>query len=486
MEEGKFIIATTRYESEGWNSIQMRNGYYLSYRQLRIVSDPDQRVFLLGRSWQVCPDRPSPQQFVRNGHLTLDSILQAEYSWAGRYALVIDGRLYLDYGGQMGVFYMDGACSNSLSVLRRFAERDFINPKLNHDLSPDFVLGMRTMYQGISRLLPSQWLYYTTGSAHERKVFAYSENIKYTVDELFNRFEKLFVNSLQNMGEEFKDSNIFVALSGGYDSRTTLAALQKSGVPFSAFTLEHPNISQGDIALPPMVCERLGVSYHFIPREKNAYQSAAKQLYQQATEHMVVDEDVNFYAYGQYGRLVKQKPVVILRNGLWATIREPYFSKGPVDRARFRSIFPGLALDANMDASFREYMDYVEASTLNADIALQDRIYLDIRVGCWRADIEGGFDAMEGIESVDPVNSRALLHLLKMLDHEQKVEKKHEVRLTNDMAPQIADIPYEKQYLAKNSWRARWHAKVRAIRCRVTIVRQWGIAGLLKFQKQSY
>lgn len=484
MYEGKFIIERQKRMKEGWESIRMKNGYYLNYNKLQVVANGEKDQFLLGHAWQVCADKPAPAQIIRDGISSEQELLREEYSWAGRYVIVFRDQIWLDYGGQMGVFYSGEACSNSLRLLRVTLDRDFIDPKLNHNLSPDFVLGMRTMYRGISRLLPSQYLNYVNDEVHERPIFPVKQRPTYSTEKIFNEFEHLYSYSLQNMKQEFKNSDIFVALSGGYDSRTTLAMLYKAGVSFSAFTLEHPNISRGDIVLPAKVSQRLGIPYRFVARRKKNYDPEAKRRYLHATEHMVVDEDVDFYAYGQYQAIIGKRPAVILRNGLWATIREPYFENGPVDRSRFEKNFPGLLLDDNMKASFHEYMDYLEHGKLNQDIPMQDRVYLELRVGCWRADIEGGFDGMQDIESIDPVNSRILLHLLKQLDHVQKRDKKHEVRITNDAAPSIADIIYEKQYTSSDKqFRRSAHDVMRALRCRMTIVRQYGLAGLMKFQR---
>ena len=483
--KNKFIICKKMLKNEFKNVISLVDGYFLNYNDMKVEVNADRTVVLLGHAWQATSGAVSPSEYVRSAEANdVASILREEMGWVGRYTLIVGSSVYLDYGGQMGAFISDHAVSNSLRVLRQYNSLDFVNPKLTHDLSPDFMLGAYTMYPEIQRLLPGQRFDYRENRVYERSIFPENPFEDMNTDEIYETFESLFISSLRNMVKEFPDSDIALALSGGYDSRTAFALLCASGVNFRAFTLEHPKITRGDIDLPKRLSSRMGIHHDYIPRRKSDHDSHREKQFDEENEYLVVDEDRGFYAYGQYQQVKKDKPILILRSGLWATIREPYFNDSiPVNRERFRKLYPALALDERRMASFDSYMDYMEHGELNRDVDPQDRMYLEIRVGCWRADIENSFDMMDGIESVDPVNSRMLMVLLRMLDHEEKEGKKHEIRITREVCPEISDIPYEHDYqknaLVSRVGRAiRWRA-----RAFMFVLRQYGVQGLNRYRQ---
>ena len=91
---------------------------------------------------------------------------------------------------------------------------------------------------------------------------------------------------------------------------------------------------------------------------------------------------------------------------------------------------------------------------------------------------------MVGIVSADPVNSRLLMVLLRMLDHEEKKGKKHEIRLTREVCPEISDIPYDHNY-SKNSLVIRIGRAIRRrVRAFVLILRQYGVRGLNYYRRE--
>lgn len=346
----------------------------------------DRTILLLGHAWSVIADAVSPSDYIKKADVNdVAGILREEMEWSGRYTLIVGSLIYLDYGGQMGVFYSAHAVSNSLRVLRECKVLDFVNPKLTRDLSPDFLLGTYTMYSEIQRLLPGQYFDYQENQIYERTIFPENPFEGMVTDEIYETFETLFISSLRNMEKEFPGSDIALALSGGYDSRTAFAFLCAAGVNFRAFTLGHPKMTRGDIDLPKEVTPRMDVHHDYIPQRKEDYDSSREEQFDEENEYLVVDEDRGFYAYGQYQRVKKDKPILVLRSGLWATIREPYFDDDlPVNRERFRGLYPALVLNERQMASFDSYMDYMENGKLNREVDPQDCIYLEIRVGCWR------------------------------------------------------------------------------------------------------
>ncbi|MEI3413206.1 MAG: hypothetical protein V8Q57_08505 [Blautia sp.] len=78
-----------------------------------------------------------------------------------------------------------------------------------------------------------------------------------------------------------------------------LALLEYSGISYSAFTMEHDNISQLDIEAPPALAKLVGKEYQYIRRGQKP-SSRRLKAYDLHCGGMASDEDRNFYACDQY------------------------------------------------------------------------------------------------------------------------------------------------------------------------------------------
>lgn len=444
-----FLTKQDIHVYDDWKRIKLQNGFTLyCHGDLNIVYQ-SQRIFLLGYCWQVDPCKPSPtEQLTALEQLQTvgnEEIYSIEQSWCGRYLLIIDDWIYLDALGSLGLFYSQSTLSSSLNVLCSVEQREMVKPEIKHGQSPDFFPGMRTSYADVYRLLPSQIYNFVEQRWIFRPLLPNADQKFENEADCIATFSESFANGLKQMAKTLADRKICLALTGGYDSRVTMAALEHAGIDYQAFTLWHNNLKSPDAVLPRILAKQRRKNYRFIDRNKNQYSPTRYNDYLTHTAGMAVDEDWNFYAYGQYLALTQEsKPIIVLRSGGWEIVREYYrWSKGDINR-----IYPGIQTNQKFRESVDEWNQAIGQDQLNKNLTYITRAYWDLRCGCWLSSVEQSFDLMDGIVSIQPFNCRLFIATLFAVGEQNRKSQKVQRDIVEYLCPTLAKVPYENQPLS--------------------------------------
>ena len=441
---GQFALLRRALPLPGFRQLRLEGGWILNWHErLPMLAFPEKQIYLLGDVWQVRPDRGTPAEEIRKLDASPDyeRVLRMEESWCGRYVLLCRGRVFSDATGLLPVFYGAAGVSSDCLLL---AEEMGLGIRI-HDCRQvvNWMPGPRTHYAEISRLLPSQSYDLYSGACVSVPLFARDVPEYGDEDALVEGFSALFCTGLQNLHTAFPRHKLLLALTGGYDSRTLFALAIRAGIPFDAFTLEHEHMPVGDMELPKLLCDRAGVRLITAARERDAYSPARERAYTEHTAGLVRDEDRLFYAYGQYQKLLEPYgDAVLLRSSIWETAVE-FFPRmfdrdGPTE-----AFYTGMELTAPCPErkAVDRYFAWCAAHP-QAGIELCDRFYWEQRAGCWLSSIEQGFDLFEHARTVQPLNSRLLLTLLFQFPREERLAKRHQVRIIEAACPAVAGIPF--------------------------------------------
>jgi asparagine synthase (glutamine-hydrolysing) len=109
-----------------------------------------------------------------------------------------------------------------------------------------FALGERTLIEGIKRLLPATLLVYRRSNHKLSKeqvlplTFEPEEEDRKSPPENIEDLRRSFLDGLQNRVEKLGSKKAIISLSGGLDSRATLAGLSACGVKPRAITYDTP------------------------------------------------------------------------------------------------------------------------------------------------------------------------------------------------------------------------------------------------------
>ena len=267
-------------------------------------------------------------------------------------------------------------------------------------------------------------------------------------EERMRVFVDEFVQGLKNLDAYYKGKTKLVVCTGGRDSRTVLALSEYAGLHYDTCTLEHERISEGDVEIPARLSEALHRKRYYIRQEKERYQVSRLKEFDRHTCNYIKDADRMFYAYGQYEELRRQVggDIVLLRGSVWGIAIDYYRTDSPeYTLDNVIRLFPLIGYNRGYMDSVREWWNYTVRDHDNQKIKMSDRVFWELREGCWCASIEQCFDIYEGITSVQPVNCRRLIALLLGFDIADRGKKKHEENITRFACPAFAGIPYDYQ-----------------------------------------
>lgn len=217
-----------------------------------------------------------------------------------------------------------------------------------------------------------------------------------------------------------------------------------SGIEFSAYTLEHDDMTVGDTEIPAQLSGIVSCGYYFGARDKKLYNAGLEKEYKLFTSGFADDTDKTYYAHQQYQRLAGETggKVVLLRGSVWGNVIECY-CKFIGDTFNAEEIFGNFALDKKNLAkkSLCEYFDWCDAHPQEG-LSDCNRYFWEQREGSWLSSIEQGFDLLEDVVSLQPLNSRIFMSLLMQFPREERIIKEHERKITDFACPKLRDISY--------------------------------------------
>ena len=438
----QFVLARQAVQADGWQSEQLSNGYVLSWhKELKVSINKEKNVCLLGHAWSVTSD-----DRVVIEDMGRDSLLEAEKGWSGRYLLIIGDEIYLDTSGLLGVFYDEEAVTSSMNVMFQLKGREVKYPAIKHEIAPDFVPGYYTECEGVRRLVPSQVLNYVTGQVKRRALLPDRDFPNLTKEERTAKLSQCLITCMRNMQREFEGHKLCLALTGGRDSRTTLAGLLRSGVDFSTFTFYVRGIGEGDRVVPRMLAERLGLEYKYY--EKCPYSKEHERAYVAFDAGMAVGGDLQHYSYRHFDQLAEgRKPIVVIKSSVYGNVilfwRHLVPFGTPFTAEALRRVFPNLACNAHHYASLKRWFDDALQDEQNIWMDIANLYHYEQRSGCWLSSIMQSLDILDGIEVVQPANCRTIISLLMGYDADERYKKEHEEYVVATMCPEIKDVPYD-------------------------------------------
>ena len=255
IDRRQFIIAKTAYKKDRFKSVQLRNGFILSYD---IDLDVQQGKFgiLLGNAFSCTQER-----------IDLDNpeVEKTRFTWAGRWILITEHYLYIDACGSLGcyVYNKDGEVilSSSLHLMKNFTKTSWIaNYQIQYDDGlpyMDYYPIPFTPFKDIIKILPSQYYNFINNKAEYYHIDeSYEKFREYDVEELYSRLTYYLNNIFITIKHRY-DKNIWIPLTAGVDSRTNVALAVHNKMTFGAFTIKRENTKKWDILIPKLICGKI-------------------------------------------------------------------------------------------------------------------------------------------------------------------------------------------------------------------------------------
>ena len=171
-------------------------------------------------------------------------------------------------------------------------------------LTIGFVTGDESIFEGIKRITAGEYLSCSFDNVEKRKYWKpqYS-NLIHDTEEMVHAFEKCTCRAI-----DFRPNSV-VALSGGWDSRATVAALKKSNANFTIMTFGE--FESTDVNIARSIAQKLNLNHEIISPEQDffdGFNTLAQKTISLGSGHTTVDIAFQLYAFE---RLAKKYSMVL-------------------------------------------------------------------------------------------------------------------------------------------------------------------------------
>ena len=447
----QFVLADPHYTApEGWNALEVDYEvvlYHCPELHVREVRDSGGILrFLVGDCVQGEAGKESPEAQIASLMNTKD-IIERSYTWAGRWALISGAEVFSDAGALLGIYFPEHNesqgvyCSSSLSLVALYHDATRRTPRQLGWYGMNWFPPPLTAYSGVRKLLPDQVLRFVAGRAvHAERLYPdrvegmslgervelIGEGIRYQFRSYAERYERFYL-----------------ALTAGLDSRTSMALLEPYADRVHAYTMEHPNISEADVQIPPELAKRRGLSHRFI--ESQSPQSELEREFDLHTAYSVVDADRYFLTRDMFREIPGQ--TLLVRSGGWEIGRNFYYHK--LKGLEFNRICKEaqhipwrLGTFGNIQSSAQELTLWLEWRARHlSPYDWRDMFYLDQRMGGWLSTIEQALDQIVGVHSVHPCNCAMYFDVLLSVSETQRDAAVIQRELLKRYVPDFESIP---------------------------------------------
>lgn len=435
--DGDYILGKLPFNSDEWNSIELIDGLFLSHSpELSVVS-----LQKTGYSQAVIGLIYNPHKPAQSTREIAEQIAQARDAKEMSALLKIMAGCYvvLSFWKQEGVAFTDEASLRKIYYMERPYESGFLlssstsilananNCLLKESLcftenpsarvgSSGYLPGSLCSYLGIRHLTPHHYL----SLPDNRPVRYYPDS---------NWQEKDYAKSLEKVAEIISGSaksvlirfpKIAIAMTSGYDSRTSLAAFAgcaNSADQINSFTFKYPYLNENhvDIKTAQDVCKQIGINHKTL---SVSVTGEAERIFAET-----------------FG---KETPLVV------STIADIYrvFYRLPRISLKPKFMLKKERIPKNEDTlkALDEWFSYFEGKDKYMGYDVFDLFYLENRIARWGTKGFSG-SGLQAIK-VNIFNSRELLDIILQIDASKRRNGQFSRGLIELLYPKLTTIPF--------------------------------------------
>jgi hypothetical protein len=373
----------------------------------------------------------------------------ARLTRAGQFAVLSHDRISCDPGCLKPVFYHEGRrlASSSPRLLAELCGATLSPIEVLHGSRPDWLPGPRTRAAGVKRLLSSQHL----SLLDFRPVATFLVS-----NALSSRPIGEITTALRSIFRGFKESGeeVWIGVTGGYDSRVLLSAAIAEGINAVAFTFAGALVPD-ETQVAARIAALAGVPHRVLGPAP------------------IVQEDLDYFVWQSIGQCAGLDGE-ICASGLWNEIpaealvvrgyggefgRQFYYGVLPdsdwLDSADRSQLYMQLARpwirgrQPGVQQAFEDWLDWVALTPVEFDP--RDRLYLEQRIGVWCSGNEQALSATQR-RRINPVNADYIYSRMNLIAGEMKPGGEWQKEIIKELAPQLLEVPYyNEKYLQKLS-----------------------------------
>lgn len=446
VDNKQFIICKDEIDRKDFHALALDQGYVLYYHKALKVRKTKDYV-LIGLAFSISPDYPVGEN--------LPNPLEEQIRmWGGRFIVYQNGRIYTDATKSLGIFYLTESgvrvISSSIHLLTEIYHLERRNDfELNFEpggIASDFYPGPCTPFAGIRRLMQYEKVDFFSDHFISEDKTEWSEAYKkQTAKQLTEQLIQYVTHMMKEVKKEY--SNVYVPLTGGWDSRCVGAICKKADILFSTYTelrskeSHKVKFTKGDRELPRLVAEAWNVEWELYGcDDKN------ENRLQEIVEHsagMIRNANLFTYAYNQY----PQDGGIILHGSVWELSREFYGNSVSGDyktiHGQEKNLRNWLGAMLNVSDVHRESMQiWMKDVRTKGSKSMKwfDRFYFDQRLGCWLSDLNQALDLI-AVDRISPINNYEVISILMAYPEKVRKRGEHQKMIIHMCTPEVERIP---------------------------------------------
>lgn len=325
--------------------------------------------------------------------------------------------------------------------------------------------GDLTQYTNIKRLIPNHRVEFSRGGEVIVKRFYWPSKHSMPIEELADRVSAILHRNLRLIGRKF--AHPAISVTGGVDSKTTLACANGLYDRFSYFSYTSNPEEAVDADAAKTICEKLGIPHklYSIPDQDACFEDI------ELTRTLLLWNTGNLHANNpndvRKRRFFEDTTDFDVEVKSWASeIGRAYFSKRFNGRTHFgkptarkcTTLYKFFLHDRKLvratDAVFRRYLEnYFERHEKNP-IDWQEQFFWEFRVPSWNGLVITG-EHRYSFDITIPYNNRRILALLVSAPLQDRINDTVYQLIRTKMNPQIDEIGIHVNNVKHTHLRAR-------------------------------
>jgi hypothetical protein len=363
----------------------------------------------------------------------------ARLTLAGHFNVFSSDRISSDPGCLKPVFFHDGQrlASSSPRLLTEFTGATLSPSEVLHGSRPDWLPGPGTRAAGVKRLLTSQQL--PLADFRPGATFLVSEaSSANPVGDIAQALRSIFE------GFRARDDEVWIGLTGGYDSRVLLSAAIAAGARTVAFTFAGRMIPD-ETEVTARIAALAGVPYRVLgpaPMNRNERDYFVWQSIGQCA-----GLDIDICAAGLWNDIPAGALVIRGLGGEFGrqfyhgVLPDTGWSNGG-DRSQLYSQLARPWVRGRQPQVQRAFEDWLAwAAQTPCALDPRDRLYLEQRIGAWGSSNEQALSATQR-RRINPMNADYMYARMNLIPDAMKRSSAWQKDVIKQLAPQLLEVPY--------------------------------------------
>ncbi|MBE7381354.1 MAG: hypothetical protein F6J95_008080 [Leptolyngbya sp. SIO1E4] len=446
----QFLIGPQKFMlNESWKAYPVNDSTWLSccpdLQILKAVDANGNAWYLLGLAVETLDKKVSPEREIARTQSAQVPDLYA--SWAGRWALVSSRHCHLDASGLLGCFYGHDSeghlwASSSAALVAQVlfsGQSPEIDPRrLSYEAGISWYTPPCSRFAGISRLLPSQVLDLQSGKILPRPLMP-EICLERDYEDILQQIQQRLVTTLQQLAQ--LNTELWLGLTAGYDSRLMLALSERAGIPVRPFTRITARMSVADRILPPKLAEVCQFTHIFI-RNQHRYPERKRLAELQTACHVSegdaepfiqgIRDNLSGIAFGGHGFSVA--------SGFAQLHTLPDAVTSAEDGARQIAHIFQEPVESSATAGIQRWLLWALEHP-QKNLNWRDRAFIEQRQAGWLSSKEQLYDLTD-LTRFPILNSAYLYSLLLSVRAEKRVGSSIQEDLLRQLNPQLIQYPF--------------------------------------------